>query len=126
MKFKHKRKNGYVLMLVVLAISLVGFHLAIMTASSNLIMFQADQAYLYACQDNLKASAVAWAETNTKQKTADKEIQLDTIEMNIPRSQLTVKISPSENQKASLDVTATCSKARNTMTRTYSFQIDSN
>jgi hypothetical protein len=87
-------------------------------------MFQADDAYLHACQDNLKASALAWAEMNAKQETANKEIQLDITKMNIPRSGLKVKISTPENQKAQIDVTASCSKARNTLRRKYTYQVD--
>ena len=121
---KRKKENGFTMILVIFALFMISISLLILTGGSNVIMFQSNQTYLNACQDNLKASAAAWAETNTEQKTADKEIQLDTTEMNIPRSQLTVKISKLQNQKNRFDVTASCSKARNTMTRTYNLQID--
>jgi hypothetical protein len=86
-------------------------------------MFQANDAYLHACQDNLKASAIAWAEMNAQQEKDGKEIQVDISEMNIPRSELILKISRPENQKAQIDVTASCSKARNTLTQKYTFKM---
>ncbi|MHC4758614.1 MAG: hypothetical protein ACYTE8_08150 [Planctomycetota bacterium] len=124
MKLRHKKENGFTLLMVILTLGLVAIQLALLTAGSKTIMFQADDAYLHACQDNLKASAIAWAEMNTQQETAGKEIQLDITEMNIPRSELRVKISTPQNQKAQLDVNASCSKARNTLRRKYTYKID--
>ena len=123
---KRKKENGFgmVMIMAILTLTSASMTLFVLTGGSNKLMFQTDDAYLHACQDNIKASALAWAEVNTQQENAEKEIQLDITEMNIPRSELTVKISIPKNQKAQLDVTASCSKARNTLTRKYTYQID--
>ncbi|MHC4264582.1 MAG: hypothetical protein ACYSUK_01460 [Planctomycetota bacterium] len=123
---KRKKENGFgmVMIMAILTLASASMTLFVLTGGSNKLMFQTDDAYLHACQDNLKASAIAWAEINAQQEAGYKEIQLDIIEMNIPRSELTVKISTPENKKTQLDVMASCSKARNTLTRKYTYQID--
>jgi type II secretory pathway pseudopilin PulG len=121
---KRTQKNGFTLIFVVLTLAVVSMALFILTGGSKTIMFQADDAYLHACQNNLSESALAWAKNNNQDENFDKEIQLDLTETNFPRSQVSVKISTSQNQKAKIKVTASCSKARNTLTRKYTYQID--
>ncbi|MHC4187707.1 MAG: hypothetical protein ACYSRQ_05895 [Planctomycetota bacterium] len=121
---KKTKEKGFAMIIVIVTLAIVSMALFILTGGSKTIMFQANNAYLHACQDNLKASAIAWAEMNAQQQTAGKEIQLDITEMNIPRSELTVKVSTPENQKTQIELIASCSKARNTLTREYTYQIN--
>ena len=68
---KRVKQNGFVLVLVIAIISLIGVEMFVLAGSSNIILFQTNDAYLEACEQNLAASGLAWAEKNIKNEKGD-------------------------------------------------------
>ncbi|MFC1738114.1 hypothetical protein ACFL1G_03580 [Planctomycetota bacterium] len=128
MNKKKKRENGFVLLLVVAMLGLIGAEMFVLTGGSNVILLQTDTVYLQACRDNLRASALAWAQMNVKnnaEENFDKTIQLDVSEMQIPRSELSVTISAPEMKKAKVEISASCSRSRQTLKCNEKYYLDS-
>jgi hypothetical protein len=89
----------------------------ILAGGSNIILFQANNAYLTACERNLVESGLAWAEKNIKknsEETFDKSIKLDITGMNIGRAALSVAVNAPENEETEVEINACCSRGRQT------------
>ena len=115
---KKKEKNGFVLILVVTAIAVIGIQMFVLSSNANIMLFQSDTAYLQAVERNLIASGLAWAKQNIKnksQKTFNKTIELDIANMNIRRSTLSVTIGTPKNKKAEVQINTSCSRKRRTI-----------
>ena len=61
---KKLRRNGFVLILVVVIIAAFGLEMFVLAGASNTILFQSDSAYLNAVEHNLMESGLAWAKKN--------------------------------------------------------------
>jgi len=115
-----------VLILVITAIALIGTQMFVLTGNSNIIMFQSDTAYLQACNRNLVASGLAWAEHNTKsrnQEIFDKPINLDITDMNIRRSALSVTINIAKNKETDVQIDSSVSRGRRTLRHNKKYRI---
>lgn len=127
MKMKKLRQNGFVLILVITAIALIGTWMFVLTGDSNVIMFQSDAAYLAAANRNLIASGLAWAEQqiqNENREIFDRTVELDVTNMKSPQatgSTLTVTIAIPTDKQAEVQINTSCSCARQTLTRSLSF-----
>jgi len=98
------------MLFVVVILALIGMYMIVLVSDANTFIFQADRAYLEACQQNLTASGLAWAKKNidnTKPSTGS--VELDTADMGIERAILSVRISAREKQ---VEIDTSCSKAR--------------
>ena len=83
---KHPQRNGFVLILVIAAMALIGAELFVLTDSANMVLFQTDTAYLQACQRNLVASGLAWSGwkiENEDKETFNRTVDLDVVSMSI-------------------------------------------
>ena len=90
------------------------------------MLFQADTAYLRACDDNLVASGLAWAEKNIKDKNKeifDKTIEIDITNMKIKSAALRIEISAPVNEEKEVQIKTMCSRARQTISSTNKFRI---
>jgi hypothetical protein len=124
---KKIRQNGFVLLLVIIAIAMVGTATYVLADGSNTMLFQSDTVYLQACERNLTASGLAWAKQNIKnrnQGSFNKMIELDTANLGIRDSSLNVFISISQDKQAEVRINTSCSRARQTFKRNNRYIIE--
>ena len=124
---KKIRQNGFVLLLVITAIALVGTASYILADGTNTMLFQSDTAYLQACERNLRASGLAWAKQNIKnrnQGSFNRMIELDTANLGIRSSSLNVFISISQDKQAEVRINTSCSRAGQTLKRDNRYIIE--
>jgi type II secretory pathway pseudopilin PulG len=114
---KKTRQNGFVLILVIVSIAIIGLVMSVLTNGANTMMFQSDTAYLKACERNLIASGLAWAKRNIQNNSRenfDKTIELDVSKMDIRGSSLIVTIMIPADKKPQAKVNTSCSRGRRT------------
>ena len=117
------RQNGFVLVLVIATIGLIGAEMFILTGISNSILFQADTAYLEACEQNLAASGLAWVRKNSGKENIDKTIKLDVSDMDISRSTLSVTIEEPKSEEAKVRISTSCTCGRQTFAHSDKYRI---
>ena len=123
---KHRQQNGFVLLLVVVAIALIGAEMFVLTSSSNQILFQSDTAYLQAIERNLVTSGLAWARRNMNNEgieTFNRPIELDVASMNIYGATLSVHIDTAKDEEAEVQIETSSSRDRRTLSRNYRYRI---
>ena len=124
---KKTRQNGFVLVLVIVAIAVVGIQMAVLGDIANTMQFQSQNAYLKACERNLLASGLVWARENIRKKSSEisgKTIQLDVSELNIRDSALKVTIRIESDEEAEVQIDTSCSRSRQTLKETGKYRIE--
>ncbi len=117
LKMKKPRQKGFVLILVITAMAIIGLEMYVLTGGANTMLFQSDTAYLKACERNLVTSGLAWAKQNIRNKsreTFEKTVELDVSKMNIRGSTLIVTISIPTGEEPQAQINASCSRGRRT------------
>jgi len=112
------RKNGFVLILVITAMAIIGLEMYLLSSGANTMLFQSDTAYLEACKRNLITSGLAWAKQNIRnnnRQNFEKAVKLDVGKMNIRVSSLIVTIRglPTDKEPQA-HINASCSRGRRT------------
>jgi D-alanyl-D-alanine dipeptidase len=121
-----KRQAGFVLVLVIIAIAVIGIEMFALAGVANTMQFQSHTAYLQACRRNLTASGLAWARQNIPNKTGEsvpEAIKLDTGEMNIRGSALDLTISRPSDKEAEVLIRSSCSRGRQTLKGEYRYKL---
>ena len=117
-KMKKKRQNGFVLMLVIIVMALIGIQMFALADIANTMQFQSHTQYLTACERNLLASGKAWAKQNVQYGDGEilnqETIELDVSRMNIRRSALNVTTSKSPDGRAQVRIGSSCARGRQT------------
>ncbi|MHC4203128.1 MAG: type II secretion system protein [Planctomycetota bacterium] len=124
---KNTRQNGFVLILVIVAVAVIGIQMAVLGDIANTMQFQSQTAYLKACERNLLASGLAWAKENVREKSGeifDKKIQLDVSKLNIRDSALDVTINVASDKEAEVQIDTSCSRSRQTLRETGKYRIE--
>ncbi len=124
---KNERKNGFVLVLVILAMAVIGATMLVLTAGANTMVFQSNTAYLQACQRNLVASGLAWAKQQIKSQSKenlDRTIRLDVTETDIRGSTLAVLIRIPTDKEPEVQINASCTRARRTLRHDDKYRIE--
>jgi len=124
---KKLRQNGFVLVLVITAIAVVGAEMFVLTGMANTILFQSDIAYLEVVERNLVASGLAWTSRNIKnqsKETFNKTIELDVTDMNIRRSTLAVIIAMQKDKQAEVQIDTSCGRGRHTLRHSNKYHIE--
>jgi hypothetical protein len=120
-----KRNNGFIMIMVICILALIGIYMIVLTSDANTIIFQADRAYLEACRQNLTASGLNWAKKNADvSKTAIGPVELDTSAMGIKNAALRVKVIAEEKGKPQVEINTSCSKARQRLNSVKKFTIE--
>ena len=123
MNTRKTKPNGLIMLFVVVILALIGMYMIVLVSDANIFGFQADRAYLEACQQNLTASGLAWAKKNANtSKTTTAAVELGTEDMGIERAILSVRISAIEKQ---VEINASCSKARQRLSSVKKFTLKS-
>jgi len=123
-----KRKtDGFILMILIVAIFLMAAETYFLTAGANTIASQANDAYLGAVEQNLIASSLAWAKQNVKNTNAvtfNKVIELDLSEINIQRAVLSLIITGSEDRQTTVQIDVRCGYARQNFRHHGKYKIE--
>ena len=122
-KIVETRRKGFVMILVITMIALIGIVMFVLTEDAKTIMFQSDTAYLEAVERNLTASGLAWAKKNAKKEPGGKTINLDISDMNIRNANLSIAIGSAENDKVEVELNTSCSRARRTFRHHEKYKI---
>jgi hypothetical protein len=112
---KKARQNGFVLILVIVALSLIGIYMFVLTGDMNTILFQTNSACLETSRENLVASGLAWSEKNVKGQNKDAfggKVVLDVNEMNISGAALCVTIQRERAKETEVQINTSCSRGR--------------
>ena len=116
---KNKRKNGFVLTFVIVAIAVIGVEMFALAGVSKIMLFQSNMAYLQACQRNLAASGLAWAKQNIQNNSREafyKTVELDVAEMNIRSSTVGgVTVCIPTDEEPVVQISTSCSRGRRTV-----------
>jgi hypothetical protein len=115
---KRRRQQGFVLILIIMAIIVFGIELFALSGIANTMQFESNAAYLNACRRNLLASGLAWARENGGDKSGevfDTTVQLDVKKMNIRGSVLDVTIRRTSDGRAEVQIDTSCSRGRRTL-----------
>ncbi len=124
---KKLKRDGFILLLIITVIALIGIQLSVLAAVSNIMLFQSDEAYLQACERNIMASGRAWARQNIRNKSSEslnKTVELDVTEMNIRGSVLNVTISTSTGGEPEVRINTSCTRGRQTIKRDKKYKIE--
>jgi len=123
---KEQKQNGFVLVLVITVIALVGIQMLALAGIANTMQFQSHTAYLRACERNLLASGLGWAKQDIQNEAGeiiDKTIELDVSRMNIRRSALDVTIRTQSDGEAEVRVNSSCTRGRQTLNGDGKYRI---
>lgn len=115
------------LIIVIMAISVIGVEMFVLSDIANTMQFQSQHAYLKACERNLLASGLVWAKENIREKSSeifDKTIQLDVSKLNIRVSALDVTIITASDEEAEVQINTSCSRGRQTLRETGKYRIE--
>jgi hypothetical protein len=123
---KKIRQSGFVLLLVIMIVAVIGIEMFVLAGGSNTMLYQADAAYLEAVQQNLIASGLSWAEHKVKsenQQAAGKTVELDISSMKVRDGTLSVTILAPEGKEPQVQVGTSCSRARQTLRHTGKYKF---
>ena len=124
---KKPRQKGFVLILVITAMAVIGATMLVLSTGANTMVFQSNTAYLQACQRNLVASGLAWAKQQIKSQSKenlDRTIRLDVTETDIRGSTLAVFIRIPTDKEPEVQINASCSRARRTLRHDDKYRIE--
>ena len=124
---KEQGRNGFVLVLVITVIAVIGIQMFALAGMANTMQFQSHTAYLRACERNLLASGLGWAKQNIQNEAGeiiDKTIKLDVSRMNIRGSALGVTIGTQSDGEAEVRVNSSCTRGRQTLKGDGRYRIE--
>ena len=124
---KNKISKAFVMVTVIMVIAMIGTVMLYLTSASNTMMFQANDAYLKACQRNLITSGIAWAKNNIQKENRqnlNKMIELDVTDMKILNSSLTVNITSLTDQQQEVHISTSCSRGRQNLKSDNTYKIE--
>lgn len=123
---KRRKRKGFVLILVVTVIAVIGIQMFALAGIANTMQFQSHTAYLRACERNLLASGLGWARQNIQNETGEnqgKPIELDVSRMGIRGSALGVTIEVEADGQAEVRVNSSCTRGRQTLSGDGRYRI---
>ena len=124
---KKVKQNGFVLIIVIGAMTLIVIEMSILTHISNLILIQSQAAYLEACEHNLTESGLAWAKLSIENENIEnfnETIELNVSGMNIRKAALSIIFERPENKHAKVQVNTSCSRGRQSLRRRKKYKIE--
>jgi hypothetical protein len=125
MNRKRKGRAGFVLVFVIVLIGLVGLEMFVLTSGSSTILQQSDRALLEAVEENLVASALAWAKVNIGRGSvsAGQEVSLAVPEAGGREPELKVIVESIGEQTARVRVKTVCGTAKLKLVHSTAYDI---
>ncbi|MHC4558832.1 MAG: hypothetical protein ACYTFW_20260 [Planctomycetota bacterium] len=124
---KEQRQNGFVLILIITAVAVIGIDMFVLAGIANTMQFQSNTAYLQACERNLVASGLVWAKQNIQnisRETFDETIELDVTEMDIRDASLDVTVKFATDEEPEVHINTSCSRGRQTLKGGGKYRIE--
>ena len=124
---KRTRKNGFVIIVVIMLMSLFAMALFVLTASSAKMAFESKTAALQAQSRNLTASAIAWAEHNSKKLDQLEDgitFQLDISSLKTPRATCNITPIKVEYGQSEIKINTRCTRGRRTLAQSVTLGTD--
>ena len=123
---KYARPKGFVVIMTLSLVTLLGGALLIMTLSSKTLAFDANWAYYQACERNLAASGFAWADYQVlhldKVLTVE-PLNLDIESMQIPQGGLTISLADPNIAELTVEVKTTCGRESMLLHRVHKYSL---
>ena len=121
---KAPKTDGFVLVLVIVALGLTAVVMAVLTAGANTMLFHADRAQCQAVQRNLRLSGLAWARhrlADPNIAAATDPVALETDALSPRDATLAVSFPEADTDPGQILINTACSKGRHALsaTRTY-------
>lgn len=107
------RQRGFSLTLVIVALILVGVAMSVLAGGSNVMLFQADKAYLQAVERNLTASGLAWVHAKASARSdllVGTPVDLDVSAFGASAVRLGVQVLEVRDSRARVRIETSCSK----------------
>jgi hypothetical protein len=120
------RCKGFVLVLVVLIIAVMGAEMLVLTGISNRMLFDANNAQLEATERNLAAAGLAWARRVSTQNTEafGRTVELDVASMGVSGAALSVTLGVQKDRTVQVQVNTNCRRGPRTLARTHSYLVN--
>ena len=126
MNNRQEKNAGFTLVIIIVMLALVTVEMLALTGGSNTILFQADNAYLEAVEQNMIASGLAWAKNNIKNNVMEnfnKTVELDIDHINLDRATLRVIIEKPDNKTTQVQINTSCTRSRQTLKHKKKYQV---
>ncbi len=123
-----RSNRGTILTLVIVALTLMGVVMFVLTGGANTMLFQADTAYAQAVERDLIASGLAWARERASGNAGSpstEPVELNTAAFSLPNAKLVVRILGVQDNTAQVHIETSCHKGRRTLhtARDYRFAV---
>jgi len=123
---KRLKNKGFALVLVIVIIALTGAEMFVLAGTSNTILFQTNNAYLKAAEQNLTASGLAWAQNyieNKTTKTFNKKTELNPADIGVKKAALSVTVEKPGNNTAKIQINARYCRGRQTLRHSEKYRF---
>jgi hypothetical protein len=120
-----RRNRGAILTLVIVALTLMGVVMFVLTGGANTMLFQADTAYVQAVERDLIASGLAWARERASSNAgapSTEPVELNIVSFGLPNAKLVVRILGVQENTAQVHVETSCHKGRRTLHTARDYQ----
>jgi len=123
---KHKRQEGFILIIVILLLAVISLEMYVLSQASNTLFFESKMAYSTAARRNLAASGLAWVKHNLANQTTPqkgKTVELDISDMSVRNAKLQVTILDTPGTETQARITTSFTSGEKTFTRTETYQV---
>lgn len=123
---KNKKQKGVALVLAIVAMSIIGLEMHVLSRGANTMLYLSDRAYLEACERNLVTSGLAWAKQNIRNNSTDNfetNIDLGISDLKIKDSSLSVTITIQANEEPQAKIDVSCTRNRRTLKSDKIYEI---
>ena len=117
---RRRRNKGFMFILAMLAIAMVGAAIFVLASSSRALLFDANRALLEARTRNLTASGLAWAAHNRDRLSETRgrpPIELDVADLEIPHAALSVSVEGGEAEARRIRIRTASPRGRSVANR---------
>ena len=120
------KQNGFILIIVVFILSLVGLAIILLSSSSAIMAFGSSTATLEADTGNLMASSLAWAQQN-KDKLLElgenTSMQLDISSLGIRKAACEIAVKKIEDLALEIEISISCIRGKRRLVRNAGYII---
>ena len=112
---KTVKKNGFILIIVILFMSLISLALLILSSTSRTMAFETRTLSLEAYNRNLLSSGLAWAKHNAQnlaRRASDTTIQLDVSRFKIPTASCALAVNNARDHQLEVEIKARSMQGR--------------
>ena len=123
---KAPKADGFILVLVIVALGFTAVVMAVLTAGANTMLFHADRAQCEAVQRNLCVSGLAWARrciAEPNRAVARGPVKLDTSALSNRSATLTVSFLTADDSTGQIQIETRCAKGRHALNTTDTYTV---